>query len=71
MTSHFANAQAYDDHNPKVFKDESNKKNLLGNKIMILISFYGSLAGLPQSRCWNGMRERMKRKTALLGMTQE
>jgi hypothetical protein len=47
------------------------KKNPPGKKIMMLISFYGSLAGLPWSKCWNGMRESTRRKTTLSGMTRE
>jgi hypothetical protein len=38
---------------------------------MLLIYFYGSLASLPWSRCWNGARESMKKKITSLGMTQE
>jgi hypothetical protein len=68
---HCENAQACDDCNPKVFKDESNKKNPPGNKILMLISFYGSLAGISWFRCWNGMRESMKKKTTSSRMTQE
>jgi hypothetical protein len=71
MTPHCANAQACDVRNPKVFKDEFTKKNPPGKKIMMLISFYGSLAGLPWSKCWNGMKESTRRKTTLSGMTRE
>jgi hypothetical protein len=38
---------------------------------MILISFYGSLAGLPQSRYWNGARENMKMTITSSGITRE